>query len=240
MASANSARRAFSSDLDRYGRRGLWALPVWAALLLIATWTHQPDYQTNFPAYAQYITTTRFLISHLVASILGAGIGILGLVALFVVLAHRQTLRLAAWALMAAVIGNVLVTSVFGAAAFAQPAIGRAFLAGQRAEAISFNNDVYGPVLFATALPGLVLFAIGIVLFGVAVARSELFPKTAGIAFALSGVLFALIGFAIGEVQTAGAALMLVSTGWIAWAARRPMAIGLQPGSRGDLAHPAR
>lgn len=220
MVDANTVMHASSNDLDRYARRGLWALPVWAALLLVGTWTHQPDYQTNFQQYAQYITTTQFLISHLVASILGAGIGILGLIALFVVLAHRQTLRLAAWALVAAVIGNVLVTAVFGAAAFAQPAIGNSYLAGHRAEAIAFNSDVYGPVLFATALPGLLLFAIGVVLFGVAVARSDSFPRMAGIAFGLSGVLFAIIGFMIGEVQTIGAALMLVSAVWIARTAR--------------------
>jgi hypothetical protein len=220
MVDANTAMHTASNDLDRYARRGVWALPVWAALLLVGTWTHQPDYQTNFSQYAQYITTTQFLISHLIASILGAGIGILGLIALFVVLAHRQTLRLAAWAVVAAVIGNILVTAVFGAAAFAQPAIGNAYLAGYRTEAIAFNGDVYGPALFATALPGLLLFAIGVVLFGVAVARSDSFPKMAGFAFGLSGVLFAIIGFAIGEFQTVGAALMLVSTVWIARTAR--------------------
>ena len=67
--------------LTRYARWWLWALPVWAALLLVSTLTHQPSYQTDFPAYARYITTTPFLISHLGASILGAGIGTLGLIA---------------------------------------------------------------------------------------------------------------------------------------------------------------
>jgi hypothetical protein len=224
MVGASDA--AISNDLDRYARRGLWALPVWAALLLVGTWTHQPDYQTDFWQYAQYITTTQFRITHLVASILGAGIGILGLIALFVVLAHRQTLRLAGWALVLAVIGNVLVTAVFGVATFAQPAIGNAYLSGHSTEAIAINSDVYGPVLFATALPGLLLFTIGVVLFGVAVARSDSFPSLAGIAFALSGLLFALIGFAIDQVQTVGAALMLVSTIWIARTARLRTAFG--------------
>src|SRR6516225_3866829 len=75
-----------SSTLEHYARRGLWALPVWALLLFLGTLTHQPSYQTDFPAYARYVTTTEFLISHLVASILGAAIGILGFIALFIVL----------------------------------------------------------------------------------------------------------------------------------------------------------
>lgn len=218
---AQGAQESADDALARYTRWGLWALPVWAALLLVSTLSHQPSYQTDFPAYARYITTTPFLISHLVASILGAGIGTLGLLALFVALARQGTPRLALGALMTAVLGNTLVTSVFGAAAFAQPAIGRAFLAGQTA-AVAINSDIYGPALFATALPGLMLLTVGIVLFGVAVVRSDSLPKLAGIGFATSGVLFAVIGFVLANfVQPLGAALMVASTGWIAIAGQR-------------------
>jgi len=209
-------------DLDRYARRGLWALPVWAALLLLSTLTHQPSYQTDFPGYAGYITTTPFLISHIIASILGAGIGILGFVALFVRLASRGTPCLALCALVASVLGNTLNTSVFGVAAFAQPAIGRAFLSGHTAAAVAINGDVYGPALFATALPGILLFTLGIVLFGIAVARSGSLPRMAGIGLAVSGPLFAVVGFVLADVfQTVGSALMVASTGWIARAGQR-------------------
>lgn len=208
--------------LTRYARWGLWALPVWAALLLVSTLTHQPSYQTDFPAYARYITTTPFLISHLVASILGAGIGTLGLIALFVALSRSGTPRLALGALVTALLGNTLVTSVFGVAAFAQPAIGRAYLAGQTAAAVTINSDIYGPALLATALPGLLLLTVGIALFGAAVARSGSLPKLAGIGFAISGVLFAVIGFVLANfVQPAGAALMVASTAWIAIVGQR-------------------
>jgi len=210
------------NGIDPYARWGLWALSVWAVLLFASTLTHQPSYQTDFPGYASYITTTEFLISHLVASILGAGVGTLGLTALFVVLGKGRTAPLALWALVAGIIGNTLLTSVFGVAAFAQPAIGRAYLSGHMAEAVVINNDVYGPALFATALPGLLLFTIGIVLFGVAVFRSGSLPKMAGVGFALSGVLFAVIGFVLADiVQTVGAALMVASTAWIASAGGR-------------------
>lgn len=57
------------------------------------------------------------------ASIFGAGVGILGLTALFVVLCKGRAAPRALWALVTGVIGNTLTTAVFGVAAFAQPAI---------------------------------------------------------------------------------------------------------------------
>ena len=223
---AQSATSPTSSKLEHYARWGIWALPVWTLLLFLGTLTHQPPTQTDFPGYARYITTTEFLISHLEASILGAGIGTLGLIALFVVLCKGRTASLALWALVTGIIGNTLLTSVFGVAAFFQPAIGRAYLTGHTAEAVAINNDVYGVALLATALPGLLLFTIGIVLFGVAVVRAGSLPKLAGIGFALGGVLFAVIGFVLSDfVQSIGAALMVGSTVWIAlvgWRTLRP------------------
>lgn len=220
--------RATDKKLLDYARIGLWALPVWAGLLLIGTWNRQPDPDTNFPEYAEFVTTTWFLISHLVASILGAAIGLIGMVALFVVLTRGSSLRLATMGLVASIVGSVLVTSVFGAAAFAQPAIGNAYLDGNTSQAIAFDNDVYGAPLFATALPGLLMLTFGLVLFGIAVARSGILPREAGYSFAAAGVLFALIGFAIPTVQTIGAAMLIASSVWIAAAYRTRRLVGYE------------
>lgn len=210
-----------ATPIFAYARLGLWALPVWSILLLVGTWTHQPDPDTDFASYAEYITTTWFLISHLVASILGAAIGLMGMVALFIVLSRSASVRLATLGLVASIVGTVLVTSVFGVAAFAQPAIGNAYLAGETSQAIGFDSDVYGTALFATALPGILVLTIGLVLLGTAVARSGILPREAGYIFAVAGVLFALIGFAIGIVQTIGAVLLTISSIWIAAAYRK-------------------
>lgn len=217
-----SATSPTSSKLDLYARWGIWTLPIWTLLLFLGTLTHQPSSQTDFPGYARYITTTEFLISHLVASILGAGIGTLGLTALFIILCKRRTAPLALWGFVTGVIGNTLLISIFGVAAFFQPAIGRAYLSGHMTEAVAINNDVYGPALFATALPGLLILTISIVLFSVAIARSGSLPKLSGIGFALGGVLFAVIGFVLADfVQSIGAALLVASTVWIAIAVWR-------------------
>jgi len=117
----------------RYGGSPLWALPVWAALLFASVITHQPSWRTQLADWSRYVTTPEFLASHLVASILGAAIGALGLVALGAVLASRGHPRAGLWAMVTGVSGNVVVAAGFGIAALAQPAIGRDYLAGQAA-----------------------------------------------------------------------------------------------------------
>jgi hypothetical protein len=182
-------------------------------LLFLATLTHQPDPATEFEAYARYITTDRFLVSHVVASIVGAGFGTIGFVGLFISLVATRVTRLSVLALLAAVFGNTLVISVFGVAAFTQPAIGDAYLAGETARAVAFDKDVYSGPLFATAGAGLLLFAVGIAAFGIAAQRSRLYPPFAGIGFTIGGLLFAIIGFLFVDLlQPVGAMLMALSS----------------------------
>ena len=160
-------------------------------------------------------------MSHLAASILGAAIGNVGFAALFVLLVRRGSSGLALWALVAAVVGNTVATSVFGAAAFAQPAIGRMYLSGQTASAVALQDDVYGVPLFATALVGVLLLASGLVLFGSAIIRSGWLPRGSGIVLVISAPLFAIIGVILADVvQSLGALGLVASTAWIAMSAR--------------------
>ena len=202
---------------DRYARVLIWASPLWAVLLLLGTLDHQPPPQTQFADYAQFTTTTQFLVSHLVASILGAGIGTLGFMALFQLLIHRGSGALVVWALVTSVLGNTMVTAVFGTAAFAQPAIGRLFISGQTAQAMTMQDDIYGVPLTATALVGLLLLNVGLILFGIAVVRSGWLPRWAGVTLIIAAPLFALVGVILADfVQTIGAAGLVLSTAWIA------------------------
>ncbi|TMG41964.1 MAG: DUF4386 family protein [Chloroflexi bacterium] len=213
--------RPVSERIDRYARLLVWALPIWAVLLFLGTLDHPPPPQTDFAGYAAFTTTTRFLVSHLAASILGAAIGNVGFAALFVLLVRRGSSGLALWALVAAVVGNTVATSVFGAAAFAQPAIGRIYLAGQTASAVALQDDVYGVPLFATALVGVLLLASGLVLFGSAIIRSGWLPRWSGIVLVISAPLFAIIGVILADVvQSLGALGLVASTAWIAMSAR--------------------
>ncbi len=173
------------SGASHLGRRLLWALPVWAALLFLGTLTHQPDTRTNFAGFANYVTTPQFLASHLIASILGAAIGSLGVVGLLLYLQDTRMLGRSAAGMSATVIGNTITTAIFGVAAFVQPAMGHAFLAGQT-DIPDFYNAVYAAPLFGTAIVGLLFFMAGGVLVGSAIAGSGRLPKWAGWVYAIS------------------------------------------------------
>jgi len=220
--------------LERYARVLVWAAPIWAVLVFIGTLDHQPPPQTAFAEYARYITTTRFLASHLVASILGAAFGTLGFAALFVILVQRGAGALAAWGFGLFVIGNTLVTALFGTAAFAQPAIGRMYLAGETAQAVALQDDIYGVPLFATGLPGVVLLTVGLLLFGITAARAGWLPRWVGITLAVAALLFGIVGFILADVvQSVGAAGLIVCTLAIAIIARRARAESERYGAGG-------
>jgi hypothetical protein len=225
-AGAEGTTSPLARELDRIARWGLWALLVWAVLLFLGTVTHQPDTRTDFAGFARYVTTTEFLVGHIVASIVGAGIGVLGLLALFTFLALRVRSRLAAAGLALAVVGDVMITAVFGTAAFGQSAVGRLYLAGHTEDAVAIYDDMYGAPLSATAAVGVLLLVIGVVVLGIAVTRSRVLPGWAGIGMAVGIVVFGVIGVILADVvQSIGAALLIASTLWLAGSPKRAPAV---------------
>jgi len=205
-----------SERMRAFARWMLWALPVWALMLLLGVVTKQPDPQTQFGEFAKYVTTSQFLTSHLINSILGAAIGSIGFVGLLLHLSSSRTAGRALAATLAMVSGNTLTAAVFGAAAFAQPALGRAFLAGNR-DALALYNDVYAAPLFGTAMLGLLLFVLGGILGGLAVAASRSFPRWAGWLLAISIPLFAagsIMAAVLAQVGAIGALLACLAIAW--------------------------
>jgi len=218
-----------SGPLARAARLGLWALPVWAALLFASVITHQPNWRTQLADWSRYVTTPEFLASHLVASILGAATGALGLVALGAVLASRGHPRAGLWVMVTGVFANVVSAAGFGIAALAQPAIGRDYLAGNTAQAnLLVHTVVNGKWMNVTAVTSEILLIVSVVVAGVAVARSGSLPRAAGIGFPISLVLFVIGGIPDkGPWQAIAGALMIASTAWIAAAAGRRSAPAL-------------
>ena len=194
---------------------------MWAALLFVSTLTHQPNWKTDLAGWSRSVTTPEFLASHLVASILGAAIGPLGLVALGAVLASRGHPRAGLWVMVTGVFATVVNASVLGIAAFAQPAIGRDYLAGHTAQAgLLVKTAVNGGWLNVTAVTSGLLLIASAVIAGVAVARTGSLPRAAGIGFAISVVLFAIGAIPDNFLQTIASVLMIASTVWIAVAGR--------------------
>lgn len=212
-----------SDPIARYARKGLWAVPIFAFLLGAGTITHQPPPQTQLGDWSRYVTTNEFLISHLVASIGGAVFGAIGAASLGIVLMQRGSVRLGLWGLLTGVSTQPLLSSVFGVAAFTQPAIGRLYLAGhtQLAQAL-YYDAAQGTPLEVMAGISLLLLVSSFIVFGVAVARMPGLPRLAGIGYTVSIVLFAVIGFELDNwIQSVAAALMLASATWIVLALLR-------------------
>jgi hypothetical protein len=226
---------AMRDHLQKWARVAIWALPAYGLLLAAGTITQQPDYQTDFSAYARYITTPQFLLSHLIASIAGAGFGLVGAAALFI-LADRMASRQARWGFGLWAFAQAGLVSIFGVAAFFQPAVGRAFLGGSREVAVAINEDVYGGPLFLTAGLSVLLFIAGGILLGIAASRTQSWPRWAGFTFAASVTVFAIGNFVgIPLLQPlAGLSIAWAGAGF-AVAARRSAVAGvdLQPAQRG-------
>ena len=203
-----------------FARGAIWALPIWAAMLFLGTLTHQPDPQTAFGDFAAYVTTDQFLYSHLINSILGAAIGSIGVIGLMLLLQDSKAAGKAIIGMVATVSANVLASSLFGAAAFAQPAVGRAFLAGQ-GNALEFYNDVYAAPLFLTALLFVLLFIVGGIFTGIAITRSGRWPRWTGWVYAVTTTGFVLSNFLFPVGQSITSAFLFAATMTLAWSASR-------------------
>ena len=153
-------------------------------------------------------------------SILGAILAVFGVIALGAYLASSRSGRLALLAMVLSVAGHCLVLTIFGFSTIISPVIGRLYLEGQPA-AMEVNEAIFSSPAFGfLVVPGLLFYVVGAILFGVAIWRSGMLPKWAGVLYAPTGLLIAA-GVLIGAAQTLGSALLVVAGGWIAWSLMR-------------------
>jgi hypothetical protein len=197
--------------VERWVDRGLWLLPIYGGLTLVATWTHQPDPAVDLAAWSEYVTTGWFYVSHLLGSLLGLAIGTLGVVALGLRVAHDgRRPRAAMTAVVLHVVGAAVVLALFGVAAFVQPAMGEAFLAGQGAvqdwhAAVFDGSSTLGP-----ALVGLVAFSSASVVTAWALRGVPRVPSWVAATYGVSAPLIGLFGVAVGVLQTVGSLALVV------------------------------
>jgi hypothetical protein len=114
-------------------RIGLLALPISGLLTAWATLTPQPNPTTEFEAWSRFVTTTEYLISHLLGTNLGIILLIFGVIALGAYIAKEggRSGRLGLVAMVIIIAANALaLMSAGGWSTFAAPAIGRAYLSG--------------------------------------------------------------------------------------------------------------
>jgi len=217
-------------------RGGLLALPSYGLLTFATTFDAQPDQVKEPEAWARYVSTTSYLLTHLFAATGGPILAIFGVFALGAYLATSRSGRLGLAAMVTAAAGHALLMVPSVISTFVSPAIGEAYLAGMGnvIEGVEFH-----PAMIVIYLLGLLLAFVGNVLLGVAVYRSGTLPKAAGVLWVVSVLTFYVLGAVLGiftteaslPTQPVGALLMAISGGWMALRAmRRPstQAVGVR------------
>ncbi len=218
-------------NTDRWIGAGLLGLPLYGALTFWSSLDPQPDPSTHYEAWSRFVTTDHYVLAHLFGSTLGLVLAIFGTFALGVYLAAGRTGRLGLVAMVIAVAGTALFLPGMGVSTFAAPMEGQAYLAG--IEEFAKLPPSFADSAFAmTSLLVILLLFAGNVLLGVAVWRSGTLPRWAGALWASAAVLMYPLGIVyavtLGSQSTprtvlAGAALLVISGGWMAWTAlRRP------------------
>ena len=214
-----------SQNISRWIRAGLWALPVSWLVTAWSTLEPQPDQEKDPDAWARFVSSDSYQFSHLFGSTLGTILAIFGVFALGCCLANSRVGGLALAAMVTAAAGTALLLVPAVISTFTIPAIGKAYLAGhQEVMQLEFPGSMTGAFM-----TGLLLAFLGNILLGVAVWRSHVLPRWAGALWAAGAVVFYVLGVVLGQAttgsslptQAAGALLMAVAGGWIAWSGSR-------------------
>jgi hypothetical protein len=203
----------------RWAGHATWALPIYGALTLLSTVSQQPDPETRFEAWSEYVTTDWFYISHIGASIVGLALGTLGVVGLGVVLAGRNRPRAAVSAMVLHVFGAAVLFALLGVAAFVQPAIGHAFLGGDARARDWYDGVFNSPRTLVPAAAGLLLFSASSIIMAWSLADRPRTQRWLAWAYGLTAPFIGILGLMISVLQPIGS-ILLVATGVLIAAGR--------------------
>ena len=221
---------------------GLLGLPIYGALTFWSSLKPQPSFSEHPEAWSRFVTTDEYLLTHLFGTNLGLIFAIFGAFALGVYLATSHAGRLGLVAMAITVFGSGLTLLIGGYSTFASPEQGQMNLQG-----IDGYLDM-PPILAQSAFTAtfalaIVLVLVGNVLLGVAVWRSAVLPKWAGAIWAVSALMFYVLGAVLGMVTTGGslvtqpvgALLMVIGGAWMTYSVLRKsssaeaVSVGAQP-----------
>ena len=204
---------------------GLVALPLYGAILGFTTRTPQPDQVIDPEGWARFVSSPSYLGEHIASSVVGAVLVIFGTLALGTFLLGTRAPRLALWGTILAVTGQTLFMVPGTISTFATPAIGAAYLRG--------NPEVmtveFSPVLTLITGVALLLTVAGNIVLGVAIWRSGVLSKWAGLLWITGTLAFYVFGAFLGmattnaslPTQPVGAGLLAISGAWITWTVLR-------------------
>lgn len=227
------------TSITRWIGAGLLGLPLYGALTFWSSMNPQPDPNTRYDAWARFVTTDHYVITHVFGSILGLVFAIFGTFALGVYLADGRAGRMGLVAAVLTVLGSALFLTVGGVSAFAVPEEGQAYLAGIEGFD-GLPTSLADNALTATFALSILLIFAGNTMLGAAVWLSGKLPRWTGALwtaaavsmYPLSAVVIAVTGAqSTPPTVLAGALLVVAGGAWMAWSVlRRPAAetVGVQ------------
>jgi len=134
------------------------------------------------------ITSTPWVLSHLLCT-LAFVLLLYGVLTLYTSLAHNNTEPRAFLALALSLAGIALILPMLGVETYILPILGKLYLAGHTDLAPAIGMIYLGPAVVVFLL-GLLLLAVGALTFAVAIWRSAVLPRWAGVLFAIGLALW--------------------------------------------------
>jgi hypothetical protein len=204
-------------------RAGLLALPGYGLLTLWAAREPQPNPDEDYEAWARFVTTPEYVLTHVLGTTLGLVLALFGSFALGAYLATARSGRLALSAMVVANAGVCLFLVIGGVSAFASPREGQAYLAGIDG-LTDLPESAASTAMALVGLASVVLLFVGNVLLGIAIWRSRALPAVAGVLWILAAILMYPLGIVVAATSTGatpptvlvGAGLVVVAGAWIA------------------------
>ena len=160
------------------------------------------------------IVSTGFFVSVFLGNVLALTVLIFGVMALYAFLANGRSRAWVLGAMILSTFGIALMLSRLGVIAYVVPALSRSYLHGNLESIRILDNVFAGPLVMVDSVSS-VSYSAGFLLFGIAVWRSGILPRWAGVLIAVHAPL--ITGpFSVAGAVT-GALLALVGGGWIAF-----------------------
>jgi hypothetical protein len=204
-------------------RAGLLGLPLYGLLTLWASREPQPNPDTEYEAWARFVTTDEYVLTHVLGTGLGVILVIFGTFALGAHLAGTRAARSGLVGMVLAVFGQSIFLFFGGVSAFGSPMEGQAYLAGMNLGELP--QSTAGNVQNIVLLLAILLCLVGNVLLGIAVWRSGSLPRWAGALWIVAALLMYPFGIVLGALTTGatpvtvpiGAGLVTVAGAWMVW-----------------------
>jgi hypothetical protein len=205
-----------SRNSDNLIRLGVLALPLARLLALVGLYSSFQLGTGGILATGdnRAIVSGGYYVSQLLGNALALTLLIFGVVALYAYLANSGVKTMALGAMVLSIFGIAFQLIGLGVFAFAIPALSRSFLEGNQESIIISDYIFEGPFRIMTTL-ALLLYLAGFILWGVAIWRSGVLPKWAGVLVAAHAPLL-LFGPVSVAGPVVGAVLALLGGGWVA------------------------